>query len=393
MKLSVLCPTRDPGARVRALLAPFAEIAHEIVVAADASVGDRELAGYAQAADRLLRVEYPGPGRSLAYLHAQCSGDWVLSIAGDEVASPGLLRRLAQLPNEGDVQQYILPVRWLFPDERHWLDELPWSPDYQNRLVRNDASLWFPGETHTGAAPLRPARYLEEPLYHLDCVLTSERERAAKAARYETSRAGLHAPGGGPFNERYYLPERHAHLVPAPVDAEERAAIRAVLEASTSAATEPPRDIPLVTRERLLACWDGRELAAGAYRADIATLERDLRMQAGEVRALFMRIVNEGEEHWPWATPAQRPNIRLSYRWWTEDGSCLGDGERSSLPHPVGPGESCIAPMNVRAPARPGRYELEVDLVHEDVRWFGCPLRLGYEVGWSDRALVARSAR
>ncbi len=382
MQLSVLCPTRDPGARVQALLAPFAELAHEIVVAADARVPERELAAYAQVADRLLRFEYTGPDRSTAYLLGQCTGDWILVIAGDEVASPSLLRRLAKLPNEGDVQQYLLPVRWLFPDQGHWLDELPWSPDYHNRLVRNDASLWITGEIHTGPAPLRPARYLEEPLYHLDCVLTSRQERAAKIARYEALDAGLSAPGGGPLNERYYLPERHARLAPVPVPGEDRQVIRAAVEASAAGpALEALREIPLATREQLLACWTGRELAEEAYRASIQTIERDLRMQAGEVRALYVRLANEGVERWPWATPEQRPNIRLSYRWWEQAGGCLGDGERSSLPHPLGPGESCIAPMNVRAPARAGRYELEVDLVHEDVRWFGCPVRLRFEVG------------
>lgn len=381
MKLSVLCPTRDPGARVRALLAPFAGLAHEIVVAADARVGEHDLAVYAQVADRLLRFEHPGTSRASAYLHAQCTGDWILVIAGDEVASPSLLRRLAQLPNEGDVQQYLLPVRWLFPDEGHWLDELPWSPDYHNRLVRNDASLWFAGKIHTEAPRLRPARYMEEPLYHLDCVLTTREERAAKVARYEAVAAGLRAPGGGPLNERYYLPERHARLAPVPVPEDDLKAIRAVLEASaTPGALEVSREVPLATREQLLACWAGRELAEEAYRASIETIERDLRMQAGEVRALYVRLANEGVERWPWATPEQRPNIRLSYRWREEGGGCLGEGERSSLPHPLGPGESCIAPMNVRAPARAGRYELEVDLVHEDVRWFGCPVRLHFEV-------------
>lgn len=381
MKLSVLCPTRDPGPRVAAILEPFAEFAHEIVVAADASVGERELAEYARVADRLLRFEHPGPERSLAYLHKQCTGDWILVIAGDELASPSLLRRLAELPNEGDVLQYLLPVRWLFPDPRHWLDELPWSPDYHNRLVRNDASLWFPGAVHTGAAPLRPARYLEEPLYHLDCVLTSEQERAAKAKRYEALAAGLRAPGGGPLNERYYLPERHARLAPEPVPGEDGAAIRAVLEARAGGGSPAPREIPLATREQLLAHWAGRDLGDDAYRASIATIERDLRMDAGEVRALYMRVVNEGTEQWPWATPEQRPVIRLSYRWWEPGGDCLGEGERSSLPHPVAPGESSVVPMNVRAPARAGRYELEVDLVHEHVRWFGCSLRLPFAIG------------
>ena len=381
MKFSVLCPTRDPGSRVRAILAPFAGVTHEIVIAADSRASEEDLAVYAQVADRLLRFEHAGADRSLPYLHAQCTGDWILLIAGDEVASPRLLRRLSGLPNEGDVQQYLIPMRWLFPDAGHWLDELPWSPDYHNRLVRNDASLWFPGTIHSAAAHAHPARYLEEPLYHLNCVLSSQSEREAKVARYEELGPGLTAPGGGPLNERYFLPERHARLAPVPVPAEDRQAIDVALNPSShpaDRAATPP--IPLATRAEILAHWAGRELSDDAYRASLEPIERDLRAEAGERRAIYVRVTNAGEDRWPWATPSQRPVIRLSYRWWTEDGRHLGEGERTSLPHPLGPGESCIAPVTVRAPAIAGQHRLEVDLVHEHVRWFGCQLRLSYRI-------------
>jgi len=377
----VLCATRDPGSRVRAIIAPFAGVAHEIVIAADSRVSEQDLAAYAQVADRLLRFEHAGPDRSLAYLHAQCTGDWILLIAGDEIASPSLLQRLSGLPNEGDVQQYLLPLRWLFPDADHWLDELPWSPDYHNRLVRNDASLWFPGTIHSAAGQARPARYLQEPLYHLNCVLSPQSEREAKIARYEALGAGLTAPGGGALNERYFLPERHARLAPVPVPAEDRQAIELALSPSSQpvqGAATPP--IALATRAEILAHWAGRELSDGAYRASIEQIERDLRAEADERRAIFVRVTNAGEERWPWATPSQGPVIRLSYRWWTEDGRCLGEGERTSLPHPLGPGESCIAPVTVCAPAVAGQYVLELDLVHEHVRWFGCQLWLNYRI-------------
>jgi len=131
------------------------------------------------------------------------------------------------------VQQYLIPMRWLYPDGGHWLEELPWWPDYHNRLVRNDASLWFGGSIHSGAALAQPARYLEEPLYHLDCALTSPAAREEKVIRYEEVARGLLAPGGGSLNEHYFLPERHARLEPTAVPAEDRAAIEAALHPSS----------------------------------------------------------------------------------------------------------------------------------------------------------------
>jgi FkbM family methyltransferase len=46
----------------------------------------------------------------------------------------------------------------------------------------------------------------------------------------------------------------------------------------------------------------------------------------------------------------------------------------------MGPGADAIVPMVVEAPPRPGRYVLEIDLVHEFVRWLGCAVRVEIDV-------------
>ena len=145
--LSVLCITRDPGARVAALLAPLRDIASEIVVVADSRVDDGVLAQYATASDRLLRYDFAAPvERPYAWAHAQCRGEWILRIDGDELLSPELIDRIPALLARRDRIQYWLPRRWCYPDAGHWLDEKPWAPDHQARLVRNDpATLAFPG--------------------------------------------------------------------------------------------------------------------------------------------------------------------------------------------------------------------------------------------------------
>jgi mannosyltransferase OCH1-like enzyme len=72
------------------------------------------------------------------------------------------------------------------------------------------------------------------------------------------------------------------------------------------------------------------------------------------------------------------------------------DGERSPLPAPLAPGETAIAPLTVVAPALRGRYLLEVDLVHEDVRWFGEGVLAGVDIvaaGPTERSVPSKCAR
>ncbi len=369
MTLSVCCMTADSGARVAALLAQLRPVADEIVVAADGRVEGADLGAYASVADKLLRVEYEHNERHLGWLHAQCDGDWILRMDGDELVSPALIEQLPGLLARRDVHQYLIPRRWLHPDAEHWLDELPWWPDYQVRLVRNDGLLRFSGERHTSAVPARPAVYLEAPLLHLDLLLSRPRERMSKLLRYVARRPGLEAPGGGELNERFYLPERHARREPAELDEAERAAVREVLEADLP----PPRDpgdLPLVTTAEMDRHWPGRPLLESAYRASIAPLERDVRMTIGERRPLHFRFENLGTETWPWDADLG-PTIRASYRWRNLSGTLVtSDGLRSAFPADVPPGAAAVVPLDVIAPQLPGGYMLEVDLVHEWVRWF-----------------------
>lgn len=248
MSLTALCPTIDPGPQVRELLEQLRPGVDEIVVAADSRAPAEDLAEYAAAADRLVRFEWRGPNRALARLAEECSGDWLLEIAGDEVASPSLVAQLPALTHARGIRQYWVPVRWLHRDAGHYLAGRPWFPDYHARLVRNDGTLYCPGVRHSGVEPELPARWLEAPLYHLDLILHGEAERRAKAERNERERPGLPAPGGGALNESYYLPELQAEPALAAVPAADRDAIEAVLAAGPGRRPAPqPGEVPLST--------------------------------------------------------------------------------------------------------------------------------------------------
>jgi Glycosyltransferase sugar-binding region containing DXD motif len=384
--------TGDPGPRVAAILRLLRPAADEIVVAADSRADRDRLEEYTAAADRVLRVNFTQAERHIAWLHEQCSCEWIFRIDADEVPSLVLLKQLRDLTRERRAQQYWFPRRWLYPDPDHWLEETPWWPDYQNRFVRNDGTLRFRGLPHTGAELSLPAAYVEEPLYHLTCLLADVRARRSRAITYEVMSPGLEAPGGGSLNRRFYLPELFAQRKPVRVPAQDAAAITAVLAVGT-APRAPLTDIAVIPSAETDRYWAGRLVAADAYAAKLEPLEPEPRMRVGEARALHFRVTNQGSETWPWDIRAG-PEIRCAYRWLDLDETVLEpEGLRTSFPCTVSPGESVVVPVVVEAPAAEGAFLLEVDLVHEQVRWFDSPCRVRVTVGEieTDRPLLKPS--
>jgi hypothetical protein len=388
--------TGDPGARVAAALELLRPVAHEIVVVADSRAGADRLGAYESVADRVLRLEVDYLERHLGWLHAQCSGNWILRLDGDEVVSPALVDALPELIADRRVLQYLLPRRWLYPDARSWLAESPWHPDYQLRLVRNDGLMRFSGRLHSAAVPLRPARYLDLPIYHLDLLVKDERERRGKAEAYAELRDPLEAPGGGELNRAFYVPEERAGALTLPVPTADAEAIAAVVAAVPPPARTSAAAGPVVSLEESDRHLPWRSLGESAYAAAAELAEGPIRMRPGERRAVHVRFTNHGTETWPW-DPEHGPPLVATYRMRNARGTVVvGDGPRTAFPMEVAPGEDCIVPLDTVAPVLPGRYRLEPDVVHEGVRWFGAEggfeLQVETPAGWED-ALPRRPRR
>lgn len=393
--LSVVCLTDDPGNRVAAALAPLRPLAGEIVVAADSRVDEADLRGYASVADRLHRIRFDYPERHVAWLHDQCRGDWVLRIDGDEVPSQALLDRLPELLADPDVLQHWLPRRWLDPAGMGWLDETPWTPDFQNRLVRRGLGLRFPGVLHTHASPALPARFVDgAPLYHLVCPLVDTATRTRRAAAYESRRPGLSAPGGGPLNAVYYHPEAHARRAPEPIPVEDLGLVRAVL-APAQAGGLLPRVPPITPDDEVDRAWGGAPLADGDYRAAVRVLERDIRAIPGRTLRIHAHVENRGGARWRGGADAL-PEIRLTHRWLDGEGVQIGpDRPRTPFPCDLPPGGATAVPLDVVAPRRTGDLLLELGLVHEHVRWLDARAEVPVRVVAPERDDVsaARGAR
>src|SRR4051812_5993531 len=104
MTLSVCCLTDAPGLQIQAMLEPIREVADEVVIAADLRADLADVAMYEVVADRVLHCEFAILESHLAWLHGQCSGDWILRLDGDEQASPELVAVLPELIAERDIR-------------------------------------------------------------------------------------------------------------------------------------------------------------------------------------------------------------------------------------------------------------------------------------------------
>jgi hypothetical protein len=393
--------TAGPLARVREILSIYRPFVDEIVCAVHAGLTPSELSVLTPLVDRLLPCEMRQDflqERYRPWLYAQCSGEWIISTDSDEVPSRAFLDALARLTEMRHVVTYAALCRWLYPDGDHYLDEYPWEPAWKLALVRNDpATLYLRGGVHEGVVLTPPYRYLEQPIYHLDCVLTDYVSRKAKAGFYTSLDGIQQMEDGRSINEVYYLPEEHSRFPQQPLPLEDAELVRRVLAASSVHdrvldrvdSTTMPNPTSTVGLAEILAHWDGHEFEPTAYQAKVdllgvgRTTARDqYRFATGEIRPQLAVVENLGNEAW---LRDGRNEIRLASRWRALSSDSLTqqviEGARFPFPADVLPGERVVHAFELQAPTVPGTYRLQIDLVHEHVRWFGAGVDLTVTVG------------
>ncbi len=373
-----LTASRDEAA-VRALIELMRPVVDEVVLGVDARAAERILAACGDLVDQTYSYEYVTTVEQyVAWMYERCAGDWILRLDDDEAPSAALLTALPELARDRRRSQLLLPMRDLFPTRESYIVSHPWHPDYHGRLIRNLPGLWsFAGTPHREIEVLGERRRVPEaPLYHLHFAEPDTGARLAAARRRERIAPGIMTEAF-PVNA-VSLPEYWSDLRTAAVPPEDRPAIEAVAEpaAVTSRAEPAPAAvaIPAEEAERLLL---NRTVRPDAYAAEIEILPDRRHLLAGTIAHLEVHVRNLGGEHWP---PAHDPEplIRLAYRLLAADGTAVVDPEglRTPFEQRVRPGERAVAMLAVEVPEEPGEYVLEVDVVHELVRWFGCAARL-----------------
>jgi hypothetical protein len=108
---------------------------------------------------------------------------------------------------------------------------------------------------------------------------------------------------------------------------------------------------------------------------------------AGRVH-VRLRATNEGEAVWLAWPRRGRGVVTLGWRWRGQGGDVRETARGAPLPLDLHPGQSHGFELSIGAPATPGRYALELELVAEGVGWFSQlgtpPARLAVDI--SDRA-------
>jgi hypothetical protein len=360
--LSVCCLTNAPGPLVRGALEPFREIADEIVIAAGGRVAGEDLQCYGEVADVLFHIEFDFMERHLAWLHAQCGGDWILRLDGDEIPSAAMVAEVGRAKDDRSISSVFFARRHPFPTPERYIVQEPWYPDFQARMVRNDGTARFSGLLHTAAERTLPARLVAAPLYHLSLIAADYEERRARAERYEQLRPGLIGPGGLPSNDAL-LPERLAELRTAPTPAADRELVEAVMSAERPPAgpvVGPVRRVALAEMDPL---WANRPIPHTAYHARLEVIGEAVPFAPGEQRPMYFRVCNEGSETWPW-DGSVGPHIHLIHRVVDPKGGYEGDWQPALFTEWVSPAATTVVPAIVVAPAVPGSYRLEAKLRH-----------------------------
>lgn len=116
-------------------------------------------------------------------------------------------------------------------------------------------------------------------------------------------------------------------------------------------------------------------LPDSGYRADISVASAPQTIRAGQKETVTVRVKNTSDQTWNAGKPATSDGkflLNVGNHWLDAAGKVTAENDaRTNLPKDVKPGEEVEVALRVTAPAAPGEYTLEIDMVQELVSWFG----------------------
>lgn len=106
-------------------------------------------------------------------------------------------------------------------------------------------------------------------------------------------------------------------------------------------------------------------LPASSCRASITVLDAPTSLEPNESAYVEVSVRNDGDAAWPVGRL-----LNLGNHWYRDGEPVLWDDGRMAVAGPVEPGQVSPTQLRITAPATPGEYELELDLVQEYVAWW-----------------------
>jgi len=123
----------------------------------------------------------------------------------------------------------------------------------------------------------------------------------------------------------------------------------------------------------VVGCGDKRKrLPESGFQVAFESHKVASEMKSGKTVSADITVKNISPMTWP-SKPDHKDRyaVNLSYHWLNRKGATVVfDGLRTPLPRDLKPGESVDLKAAIQAPAKPGRYILEVTLVQERWAWF-----------------------
>lgn len=111
--------------------------------------------------------------------------------------------------------------------------------------------------------------------------------------------------------------------------------------------------------------WLAERLSPGSCQAGLRPHQVPARLGTGATATLTVDVTNRGDHEWP-----ANAQLALGNHWRRAGAMAVLDDGRTPLRTAVRPGETVTLTVPVRAPAEPGDYALQLDMVQELVRWF-----------------------
>ena len=124
----------------------------------------------------------------------------------------------------------------------------------------------------------------------------------------------------------------------------------------------------------LLSCGDkgAKRLPESGFQVAFESHKIASQMTSGKTISANITVKNISPVTWPSKPDTKgRYAVNFSYHWLNQKGApVVFEGLRTPLPQDLKPGESVNLNAAIQAPAKPGKYILELTLVQEQAAWF-----------------------